>query len=81
MDSHGKDTTEEKSKDVFRLNNEEKHTESVEIEKRLKKIRDFLCAGEEVLFVDSKVSSSWNQHILYSQFQLRFNTALSDGIS
>ena len=43
-----------------------RNTESVEIEKWLKKAiaGDFLCAsGEAMLFVDSKVSWSWYQHM------------------
>ena len=41
-----------------------RNIQSVEKEKRLKKeIRDFLHAGEEMLFINSKVSSSRNQHI------------------
>ena len=64
MDSEGNDTAEEKAKDVFKLDDEEKHTESTEKDKQLKKeIRDFLHAGEEMLFINSKVSSSRNQHI------------------
>ena len=49
-----------------------RNTESIEIEKRLKKgiAGDFLRAGEEMLFVNSKVS--WSQNSL---FQLRLNQA------
>ena len=56
MDSGREDTTEEKRQS--KLNDEEKYTESLEIEKRLKKeiAGDFLHAGEEMLFINSKVS-------------------------
>lgn len=40
IDSGVKDTAEEKSKDIY--NNEKKNTESVETEKQLKEIGDFL---------------------------------------
>ena len=50
MYSGSEDTVEEKRQDVFKLNDEEKHTESIEIEKQPKKeIRDFLHAGKEML--------------------------------
>ena len=43
---------------VIKLKDEEKYTESKEIEKRPKKeiVGDFLHAGEEMLFINSKVS-------------------------
>lgn len=43
--------------------NEEKHTESIEMEKWLKKeIGNFLHAGKEMLLVDSKDRSSGQNH-------------------
>ena len=62
MDSGGKNTAEEKGNLVSLMM--KRNTVSVEIEKRLKKetARDFLCAYEEMLFVNSKVSRSRNQH-------------------
>ena len=50
-------------KRLSKLDSKEK--QSVEREKQLKKeiVGNFLCAGEKMLFVDSKVNWSRNQHI------------------
>ena len=55
MDSGGEDTTEEKGKVSLMM---KRNTESIEIEKQLKKeiARGLLRAGEEMLFINSKVN-------------------------
>ena len=67
MYSGSEGTVEEKRQDVFKLNDEKKHTESIEKEKRPKKeIGDFLHAGKErYAVINSKVSSNHNQHIQF----------------